>query len=140
MIRPGLQPGISGSGGRRFIHWANGPCGKVPQGYITAGRKLLLILHDKSLVQLHFDIRLKMHTAKCTHGPTSAQARPHAHTKYIIVTKPCAEACAPRLLPQSLTSLECTHQTSPESPRHFAAFFGTLCLNVGALPPHKRGS
>ena len=26
MIRPGLEPGISGSGGRRLIHWANGPC------------------------------------------------------------------------------------------------------------------
>ena len=25
MIRPGLEPGISGSGGRRLIHWANGP-------------------------------------------------------------------------------------------------------------------
>ena len=25
MTRPGLEPGISGSGGRRLIHWANGP-------------------------------------------------------------------------------------------------------------------
>ena len=25
VIRPGLEPGISGSGGRRLIHWANGP-------------------------------------------------------------------------------------------------------------------
>ena len=25
LTRPGLEPGISGSGGRRLIHWANGP-------------------------------------------------------------------------------------------------------------------
>ena len=25
LIRPGLESGISGSGGRRLIHWANGP-------------------------------------------------------------------------------------------------------------------
>ena len=29
MIRPGLEPGISGSGGRRLIHWANGPFSNV---------------------------------------------------------------------------------------------------------------
>ena len=28
MTRPGLEPGISGSGGRRLIHWANGPSHK----------------------------------------------------------------------------------------------------------------
>ena len=27
LTRPGLEPGISGSGGRRLIHWANGPFG-----------------------------------------------------------------------------------------------------------------
>ena len=29
LTRPGLEPGISGSGDRRLIHWANGPVAKI---------------------------------------------------------------------------------------------------------------
>ena len=32
VTRPGLEPGISGSGGRRLIHWANGPISAVHVG------------------------------------------------------------------------------------------------------------
>ena len=74
MIRPGLEPGISGSGGRRLIHWANGPCANCA----NCANAVLRIPDDAEWWNVEASARANACLGTWLHGP-----RPNCHTVQI---------------------------------------------------------